>query len=296
MKKLGLLTLITCSIVLLTASLFYWIRWQSRFQAKVISSTSDKASYFIGENIRIKSEINLPVQCNYEVEAYELKEGLKEHKTGIYFTRNSIHKVRLNESLFAIKPGTYKDLQRIIIVNSAQGSQKLTINYPELKISARELDPQSQAKSFAEITLDPKQKGLSVAITLSIIIALSLIFTLAFLKKLPAKTLSAKERFIQAMQKILLYDENSTSAPLVSVQDHTRSLLAHCYDENFLHAPIETLSWDKLSENDTQMLRSYLDRIFTARFHQEKIPKDEFQDMVKKLITWAQNIKDEGEK
>jgi hypothetical protein len=296
MKKLGLLTLITCSIALLSASLFYWIGQQTNFQIKLISTNLDQNSYKVGTAINIKTLIKLPLQCNYEVAGYELEEGLKEHETGVYFTRDSINQVTLHESLFAIRPGEYKNNHRTLVINSPKGRKDVHIHYPAFTVKKRELDLKSSPKSFGEINLDQPPRQLSVLSTLCIITFLSLIITLVFLKKLPQKKLTPKESFVQALQQILLYDENSTSSPLMIIQDQIRSLLAHLHGDSFLHAPIEELAWEKLSENDTQMLRSYLERIFTARFHKNKIPKDEFQDMVRELITWANELKNEERK
>ena len=296
MKKLGLITLITLCVALVTASLFYWIKWQSKLQVRVISTELNQSTYKIGEAIHFQSTLNLPFQCSYELEAYELEEGLKEHHTGIYFTRKNLNSVILHESLFATQPGEYKNNQRTVHINSSKGLQTIQISYPAFKVQQGEFAPDSSIQSYGDITLSAPKSHISSSTALAIILSSSLILTLITLKKLPAKEASPTEKFIAKMQQILDYDESATPAPLMTIQDETRFLLSKLYHENFLHANIEDSPWDELSENDSNLFRPYLERIFKARFHQQTIPKDEFHNMLKELILWTQNLKNKDKK
>ncbi|EDM25226.1 hypothetical protein LNTAR_03319 [Lentisphaera araneosa HTCC2155] len=291
MKKLGLITLITLCVALVTTSLFYWIKWQSKLQVRVISTEINQSTYKIGEAIHFQSSLNIPFQCSYELEAYELEDGLKEHHSGSYFTRKNLNSVILHESLFATKAGEYKNNQRTVHINSSKGLQTVQITYPTLNVQQREFAPERNVQSFGDITLSSPKSHISSSTALAIILSSSLILTLIILKKLPSKEPSITEKFITKMQQILDYKECATPAPLMTIQDETRFLLSKLYHENFLHANIEDSPWDELSENDSSLFRPYLERIFKARFHQQTIPKDEFQNMVKELIIWAQNLK-----
>ncbi|WDE95997.1 hypothetical protein PQO03_09750 [Lentisphaera profundi] len=290
MKKTKLLILILFCLTLLTGSLFYWIKWQTKLQSKVIEVSTNKASFEIAEAIKFQTIIKIPLHASYEIQGFELEEGLKEHQTGIQFTPQLINRMIMTESLFAIREGEYKNLSRTLLIHGPRGMQKLEIKYPEFSVKARSLPQEAQMKSFSEIELPSSGLYLSSPVTISIILLSSLIFSLAFFKKLPKASATEEEKFLQFIQTMLANDDQPSHFVLMTVQDELRSLLAKIHGETFLSSPVNHLPWENLSENDSQLLSSILNKIFRARFHRQAITKEEFQNMLHQLQSWSSQL------
>jgi hypothetical protein len=291
MKKLGLLVLIIGCIALLSSALFYWVKWNTQLQARVIESKINGSKFKIAEEINLETTFNIPIHCDAELMEFSLPDGLKEHNSGVTFKQKSPNTLMMTESFFAVKEGIFKDLKRELTIKTPKGLAKLTFSYPEFEVDARVFSSESKVKFFDKIELKENYNFfISIEYILIIIIMLSLVTTVIFVKNLPKRSPSPIQIFRSEIQKFYNYQESPDSQPLMRLQDLIRSLIAQQFDERFRSIPLKHLSWEKLSEKDTHILKPILEKIHASRFTGDKLSKAEFHGDIQALINWSDEL------
>ena len=291
MKKIAFYAVLLICISLLSSALFYWIKWQTKLQPRVIKCEINNSTFKIAEPISIETTFNIPLHCDFELQEFTLPNALKEHNSGIIFKHPTPNTLLMIESFFGCQKGVYKDLNRELIIHTPRGTESIKFSYPEFKVQSRNLSDDTQTKIYGEIKLSKSVPTLiSLELTIAIITISSLIICIAFFKSLPGKLPGPLQIFRQELQQLSDYQESPDSQPLMRLQDQIRNALAYLVDESFRSSPLKELPWEKVSQNDAELIRPLLQKIHTSRFTGEKITKIEFHEYIQSLIQWADKM------